>query len=49
MIVSILWAIYWRIAIRVGVRDPDYPDVAWTNTRPRMKRAGDWLLDRSYP
>jgi len=46
MIYRILWAIYWRIAIRVGTRDPDFPKIAWVNTRPRMARVSNWLMDR---
>ena len=48
MLYRILWSIFWRIAIRVGKRDPEFPEFAWVNTRPRMLRTSNWIIDR-YP
>jgi hypothetical protein len=40
-----LWAVWWRLALRIGTRDPDMPKEAWTNTRPRAEKITDWIVN----
>lgn len=41
----VLWAVYWRMALRIGERDPQFPKFAWTNKRPGLTKLGNWIMD----
>lgn len=48
-IFPIAWNVYSRFARRLGIPDPETPDVAWINTRPRMEKLTEWIWNKFTP